>query len=132
MLFPFFRLLGFLTFTLNTRLPGLGLEKDPMGSFAVANVGSLGVETAYVPLAPYTRVPLILAIGAVKKSVVAARDGVRVTRTVALHCTIDHRVLDGFQIARINRLMRRIFDRPEQLLQPATSDGPRAREVERS
>ena len=35
-------------------------------------------------------------------------------RTVALHCSIDHRALDGFQIARINRLMRRIFDKPEE------------------
>ena len=116
LLFPIVQFLGFLTFTLNLRLPGLGLEKDPMGSFAVADMGSLGVETAYVPLAPYTRVPLIFVIGAIRKSVIAVGDEARVTRTVTLHCTIDHRVLDGFQIARINRLMKRIFEKPEAFL----------------
>jgi pyruvate dehydrogenase E2 component (dihydrolipoamide acetyltransferase) len=116
LLFPFVQLLAFFTFTLNRRLPGFGLDKDPMGSFLVADVGSLGVDTAYVPLAPYTRVPLTLVIGAVRKSVVAVGDEPRVMKTIALHCSIDHRALDGFQIARINRLMRKIFEKPEEYL----------------
>jgi pyruvate/2-oxoglutarate dehydrogenase complex dihydrolipoamide acyltransferase (E2) component len=42
----FLRIIGFLTYTLNLRLPGM--PRDPFGSLMITNVGSLGIDTAYV------------------------------------------------------------------------------------
>ena len=61
-------LIGFLMYTLNLDLSGLGMPKDAFGSVIITNVGSLGLDTAYVPLAPYTRVPIFVAPGAVKEA----------------------------------------------------------------
>ena len=42
------------------------------GYFAmVTNVGVLGLEEAHVPLVPYSRVPLLLALGAIRETLVA-------------------------------------------------------------
>ncbi|HEY8210807.1 MAG TPA: 2-oxo acid dehydrogenase subunit E2, partial [Myxococcaceae bacterium] len=50
----FLKLISFLMYTLNLDLSALGMPKDPFGAVTITNVGSLGLETAYVPLVPYT------------------------------------------------------------------------------
>lgn len=60
------RVIGFLTYTLNLDLRWAGLPQDPFGSAMVTNIGTLGLDVAYVPLVPYSRVPIILAVGAVE------------------------------------------------------------------
>src|SRR5690349_6662883 len=47
---PVLDVISFLTYTLNLDLRRLGIPKDPFGSAMVTNVGSLGLEEAYVPL----------------------------------------------------------------------------------
>ena len=55
---------------LNLDLRWAGIPSDPFGSVMITNVGSLGLDTAYVPLVPYSHVPILLALGAVKDSAV--------------------------------------------------------------
>src|SRR6476620_11525187 len=59
-----FKLISFLSFTLNLDLRWAGIPSDPFGSIMITNIGSLGLEDAYVPLVPYSHVPLLLALGA--------------------------------------------------------------------
>ena len=83
-------MLGFLSYSLNLDLSRFGVPKDALGSIwdlvlyyhwflipkmalgsvMITNVGSLGLEEAYVPLVPYSRVPLLLALGKVKDEAV--------------------------------------------------------------
>jgi hypothetical protein len=58
--------MSFLLYTLNLDLRWIGLPKDPFGSVMITSIGSLGLDEAFAPLVAYSRVPLLLAIGAVR------------------------------------------------------------------
>jgi len=115
---PFFLLntflntLGFFAFTLNLDLKKLGMPKDPFGSVMVTNVGSLGLEEAYVPLVPYSRVPLLIAMGAVKDEPVVKDGRVEVAQVMRVFATFDHRILDGTHAAKMVKSLRKWFEDP--------------------
>jgi len=107
--------ISFLTYTLNLDLSWAGLPRDPFGSVMVTNIGSLGLEEAYVPLVPYSKVPLLVAMGAVKKVPVVDddTDEIRVARVMRLFATFDHRLLDGAHAAKMSKVLRAVFADPE-------------------
>ncbi len=109
-------LIGWLSFTLNLDLRWAGIPKDPFGSVMVTNIGSLGLEEAYVPLVPYSRVPLLIALGAVKEEPVVEEGQIVARRILRAFATFDHRVLDGMHAARMSKTLRRIFADPEKEL----------------
>ncbi len=111
-------LIGWLSFTLNLDLRWAGIPKDPFGSAMVTNIGSLGLEEAYVPLVPYSRVPLLIALGTVKSEPVVENDEIVVGKMVRAFATFDHRVLDGMHAAKMSKTLRRIFADPEKELGP--------------
>ena len=78
----------------------------------ITNVGSLGLEEAYVPLVPYSRVPLILAMGAVEEVPVVEGDQVVPGKRMRLCATFDHRVLDGAHAAVMSRTLRDWMEDP--------------------
>lgn len=110
---PVLDLIGFLTYGLNLELRWLGIPKDPFGGAMVTNVGSLGLEEAYVPLVPYSRVPLLVAMGALQRvPVVREGDRLEVATVMRLFATFDHRLLDGAHAARMSKLLRESFADP--------------------
>jgi len=109
---PLLRLLSFLTVTLNLDLSFLGLPKDPFGSVMITNVGSLGLDTAYPPLVPYSRVPLLLATGVVKEKPLAENGKVIVGRTMTINATFDHRFVDGVHAAQMSGVLREWMEKP--------------------
>ena len=106
-------LIGFLCYTLNLDMRWAGIPKDPFGSVMITNIGSMGIEEAYVPLVPYSRVPLIIAAGAVQKTPVVVDDKVEVVQTMKCCATFDHRILDGSHAAKMCSVLRAWFDDPE-------------------
>jgi 2-oxoacid dehydrogenases acyltransferase (catalytic domain) len=67
---------------------------------------------AYAPLVPFSRVPLLFAIGEAKEHVFA--DGrVAVGMAMKVNATMDHRVIDGFHAARIAKVLREWMENPE-------------------
>lgn len=107
-------LLGLLMYTLNLDMSWAGLPRDPFGSVMITNVGSLGLEEAYVPLVPYSRVPLLLAVGAIQKTpLVNDDDEIEIAKTMKLFATFDHRILDGSHAAKMARTMKAWFEDPE-------------------
>lgn len=115
-------LIGWLSFTLNLDLRWAGIPKDPFGSAMITNIGSLGLEEAYVPLVPYSRVPLVIALGAVKDEAIVESEGgepkIVVGKMLRAFASFDHRVLDGMHAARMSKTLRRIFADPEKELGP--------------
>lgn len=109
---PALRAISFLTYSLNLDLTALGVPKDPFGSVMITNVGSLGLETAYVPLVPYARVPILLAAGAVKDEPVAEDGKVVVGKVMRVHATFDHRFIDGVHAAVMARVVRAWMEHP--------------------
>ncbi|MCB9674576.1 MAG: 2-oxo acid dehydrogenase subunit E2 [Alphaproteobacteria bacterium] len=107
-------LISILIYGLNLDLRRFGLPRDPFGSVMVTNIGSLGLEEAYVPLVPYSRVPLLLAMGSVKKEPVVNEetDAIEIKRVMRLFATFDHRVLDGAHAAKMSKTLKQVFADP--------------------
>ena len=110
---PLLDLISFLTYTLNLDLSWAGLPKDPFGSAMVTNVGSLGLEEAYVPLVPYSKVPLLVAVSAMKRvPVVREGDRIEAATVMRLCATFDHRILDGAHAAKMASVLKEVFGDP--------------------
>ena len=104
--------LSFVSYTLNLDPTRLGAPRDPFGGVGITNVGALGLDTAYVPLVPYAKVPLFIAMGAVETVPVVEGDTVVPGRMLSVHATADHRVVDGAHLADMARILRRVFADP--------------------
>jgi pyruvate dehydrogenase E2 component (dihydrolipoamide acetyltransferase) len=115
----FMNTLGFLLYTLNLDLRWAGLPRDPFGGAVVTSIGSLGLDVAYVPLVPYTRVPIFIAPGEVKSVPVVDESGaIVVGRMMGVHATFDHRFIDGAHAAKLNKSFRRVMEHPFEELDP--------------
>lgn len=112
MLNAFLRLLSFFSYTLNLDLRRFGVPSDPFGSMMITNIGTLGLDVAYVPLVPYSRVPILLATGAVQDRPVVDNGQVVAGKVMSINATFDHRIIDGFHAAVMSRTLRRWLERP--------------------
>ncbi len=108
----FLDLLSFLLYTLNLDLRFLGMPRDPFGGATVTNVGSLGLDTAYVPLVPYSRVPIFVAPGAIKDQPVVEDGQVVPGKVMRVNATFDHRFIDGFHAGRLAHQLRDMLENP--------------------
>ncbi len=97
------RLLSLLWFTLNLDLSWLGMPRDPFGSVAISNVGSLGLERAWLAMVPYTRVSMCIAPGAVCDVPVLEGDALVPGKVMFLSGTYDARLLDVTIAANVLR-----------------------------
>ena len=107
---------GFLMYGLNLWSPLLGTPRDPFGSVMVTNIGSLGLDTAFAPLVPYSRVPILIAVGAVREAVVARSGQAVIIPQIRLCVTFDHRIIDGVQASHMSKTISRIFADPDKEL----------------
>jgi pyruvate dehydrogenase E2 component (dihydrolipoamide acetyltransferase) len=107
---------SFLIYGLNLDMRWAGLPKDPFGSVMITNIGSLGIDLAWAPLCPYTRVPLLLTVGAIADRPVAVEGKVEVRPILPIAVTFDHRLIDGVHAAQMARDFKKCFREPEVYL----------------
>jgi hypothetical protein len=118
-------LTAFASYTLNLDLRWAGVPRDAFGSVMITNVGALGLEEAYVPLVPYSRVPLLLALGAIRETPVARDGRVAIEHTMKVCATFDHRVLDGAHAAAMAKILRTWIEDPTAYFDPIPARLPR-------
>ena len=106
------RTISFLSYTLNLDLRRFGIPQDPFGSIMITNIGSLGLDTAYVPLVPYSRVPILIATGAVKDVPVVEAGKIVPGKIMRVNATFDHRFIDGFHASVMSRVLREWIEHP--------------------
>ena len=108
-------LLGFLTFleyNFGITATWLGAKPEPFGTVMLSNVSSFGVDVAYAPLVPVSRVPLVALMGEVIDKP-WVEDGKLVVRPVmCVSGTFDHRLMDGNKIGRIINDVRSYIENP--------------------
>ncbi|HEY4122139.1 MAG TPA: 2-oxo acid dehydrogenase subunit E2 [Byssovorax sp.] len=114
----FLKTLSFFASTLNLDLRWAGVPSDPFGSIMITNVGTLGLDVAYVPLVPYSRVPILLAIGAVKDAAVVVDGAITAGKTMSVNATFDHRIIDGFHAALMSKVLRKHLEKPYESFGP--------------
>lgn len=97
----------------------LGQPGFPLGTAFVSNVGSLGLDEAFLAPLPFARTPLYLAVGAIREKAVVVDGEVAVRPVVVLVATADHRVVDGAHAGRLAGILRDLVLHPELLDSPA-------------
>lgn len=107
-----FKAISFLSYSLNLDLTKLGIPNDPFGSLMITNIGSLGLDVAYVPLVPFSRVPILLAVGAVTDKPVVRDGQVTVGKMMNVSATLDHRIIDGAHAAAMSRILKEWIEHP--------------------
>ena len=111
---PTLKFLSFMAYTLNLDMRAFGVPKDAFGSVMITNIGSIGLEQAFVPLVPYSRVPILLALGAVKDQPVVENGQVIPAKVMKVNATFDHRFIDGLHAAIMSKVLREHMDRPDE------------------
>ena len=114
----FLRFLSFLSSTLNLDLRWMGIPQDGFGSVMITNIGTLGLDTAYVPLVPWSRVPILLATCAVKECAVVEDSEVVIRKQMKINATFDHRFIDGFHAAVMARTLKQWLGDPYEHFDP--------------
>ncbi|MGL5825358.1 MAG: 2-oxo acid dehydrogenase subunit E2, partial [Nocardioides sp.] len=100
-------------------LRAFGQPGFPLGTAFISNVGSLGLDEAFLAPLPLARTPMYLAIGAVQEKAVVI-DGEVVVRPVAvLVATADHRLVDGAHAGHMSDIIRTLLADPDRLDHPA-------------
>jgi pyruvate dehydrogenase E2 component (dihydrolipoamide acetyltransferase) len=100
----------------NFDLHRLGVPRDAFGSLLVTSLGPLGLRDAWAPIPPFSGVPMVVAVGEVEDEPVAVDGQIVIRPILPLRATIDHRLIDGFQGARLAKTLRRYLENPETLL----------------
>jgi pyruvate/2-oxoglutarate dehydrogenase complex dihydrolipoamide acyltransferase (E2) component len=114
---PVQAVLDFLQYGFNLKMPGL--PRDAFGSAMVTNIGMFGMRWAYAPLFPPSHCPIVVVVGAVhNKPCVVTHDGseqLAIRPILPLHASMDHRVLDGVQAARVASRLEHLLLHPTEL-----------------
>jgi hypothetical protein len=80
------------------------VPKKPFGSVIVSNVGSLGFDSALLPLTPLTRAGVMLAVGKIQD------------QKIQLGFTMDHRLMDGFHARKFMLGFMDVFENPTKYI----------------
>ena len=112
---PAFRIMKWITLEMGIKVKSLGLSTDSFGSFIVSDIGSFGLNTGMTSLMPAAKIPAVIVLGKIEEKPVV-RNGQIVIRTILpLTGTFDHRIVDGLQIGKLARGIKRNFRKPEWL-----------------
>lgn len=88
---------------------------SPLGTAFVSNVGSLGLDEAFLAPLPFARCPLYLAVGAIREAAAVVEGAVVVRPQLVLVATADHRLVDGAHAGRITAALRDLLAHPDRL-----------------
>lgn len=112
---PALRLSDFLTNELHLDLPEQGMPLDPFGSVLITNVGMFGIDTAFAPFVPISRVPMLILVTEVRDRPWVDHGELVVRPVLRLCATFDHRIIDGFKAGKIAARVSELLSAPERL-----------------
>ncbi|MGE0401226.1 MAG: 2-oxo acid dehydrogenase subunit E2 [Kofleriaceae bacterium] len=126
---PMLRASAFLTEALDLDLSVLGLERQPFGSAMVTSVGMFGLPHGFAPLAWMYGVPLLVLVGELTEKAIVVDGRVEAREVLPITATIDHRYVDGAQIARAMNAFREYLAAPQEFEPPVERIGPTERVI---
>lgn len=119
---PFLTLSSFLIYGLNLKLPFMGITEDPFGSYMFSDTASIGAPNAFIPLVPYSRCGLLISTGKVYKKPLVENDQVVIREVLPVSITFDHRLVEGFQMAHLYKVIKKAMNDPATFLVKAPVD----------
>jgi pyruvate dehydrogenase E2 component (dihydrolipoamide acetyltransferase) len=112
---PVFLLLKWITVDMGIEIKALGLSAHSFGSFVVSDIGSFGLNTGMTALMPAAKVPCVVVLGKIEEKPVVKNGEIVIRTILPLTGTFDHRIVDGMQIGKLARSIKRSFRKPEWL-----------------
>ena len=112
---PIFLLLKWITVDMGIEIKALGLSAHSFGSFVVSDIGSFGLNTGMTALMPAAKVPCVVVLGKIEEKPVVRKGEVVIRTILPLTGTFDHRIVDGMQIGKLARALKRYFRKPDWL-----------------
>ena len=109
---PMVWIMDLLLYRWNLNLSFLKLPKDRYGSYGVSSIGSLGFQEAFIPLFPFSRMPLMIAVGKPYDEWIFDGKEPQKRRKVVISFTMDHRYFDGAHFAKPLKLFKQIMQDP--------------------
>ena len=106
---PVFLLLKWITVDMGVEIKALGLSAHSFGSFVVSDIGSHGLKTGMTGLMPAAKVPAVIVLGRVEDKPVVRKGEIVIRTMLPLTGTFDHRIVDGAQIGKLARGIKRNF-----------------------
>ena len=106
---PVFLLLKWLTVDMGIEIRALGLSAHSFGSFVISDIGSHGLKTGMTGLMPAAKIPAVIVLGQVEEKPVVRKGEIVIRTMLPLTGTFDHRIVDGGQIGKLARGIRRNF-----------------------
>ena len=119
---PVFRLLKWISVDMGIEIKKLGLSADSFGSFVVSDIGSFGLNTGMTSLMPAAKVPAVIVLGKIEEKAVVRKGEIVVRTVLPLTGTFDHRIVDGLQIGKLARGIKRNFRKPDWLDEVPTEE----------
>jgi pyruvate/2-oxoglutarate dehydrogenase complex dihydrolipoamide acyltransferase (E2) component len=105
-LFPLvYKLSGLLLYRFNINLFPSLIPTDCFGSIMISNIGSIGLEKAFIPLVSHSGAHLAMSYGKSFNKLVKIDDKIQERPYVSLGFTFDHRAMDGYHL---NLLIKKI------------------------
>jgi pyruvate/2-oxoglutarate dehydrogenase complex dihydrolipoamide acyltransferase (E2) component len=115
-------LTSFILFKCNLWLPLLKTPQNPFGSLMLTNIGSLGIDEAFCPIAPYTQIPMVVSMGLVKERPWVENHELKVKRTCKFCFTVDHRLMEAAQFRRFKKTFLNAFSEAMSLYSEQTAN----------
>ena len=112
---PVFRFLKWLTVDMGLEIGALGLSAHSFGSFVVSDIGSHGLATGMTALMPAAKVPAVIVLGKIEDKPVVRKGEIVIRTILPLTGTFDHRIVDGAQIGKLARGIKRGFRKTDWL-----------------
>lgn len=119
---PVFLFLKWITVDMGIKIKSLGLSADSFGSFVVSDIGSFGLNTGMTSLMPAAKVPAVIVLGKIEEKPVVRQGQIEIRTILPLTGTFDHRIVDGLQIGKLARGIKRNFRKPGWLDEVPTED----------
>ena len=92
--------------------PAFGQPGFPLGTAFVSNVGTVGLDEAFLAPLPFARTPVYLAVGAIRERALVVDGEIVVRPTTVLVATADHRLGDGSHAGEMVAGMKRLIADP--------------------
>lgn len=112
---PAFRLIKWITVDMGIEIKGLGLNESSFGSIVLSDIGSHGLTTGMTALLPAAKVPAVIVLGKIEEKPVVRKGEITTRMIMPMTGTFDHRIVDGAQIGRLARGIKRNLRKPEWL-----------------
>ncbi|WP_026776904.1 2-oxo acid dehydrogenase subunit E2 [Polaribacter sp. Hel_I_88] len=108
--------LSFLMYSLNIYLKIIPSPKDPFGSVMLTNIGSLNIQKAFCPIAPYTKIPMVVSLGRIELKPIVLNDKITKGNISTFGFTFDHRIMDGIHFSKFIETFQSFFINPKLIL----------------